>query len=82
VSGGEDEDGDSESSLPYSLKVQEIVDVAGAIGLPLVPGCEPGSPAVAAMAERFPDTPVPDLIRFLIARKGQVLSSLKCVLVE
>jgi hypothetical protein len=42
------------------------------IGLPKVPGCELGSHSVARMAEDFPAATKADLVRFLVARKGNL----------
>jgi len=40
--------------------------------LPFLEGCEPESVAAKQMKERFPDAPITDIVRFLVARKGDV----------
>lgn len=40
--------------------------------LPTLPGCEPDGKAAKELLALFPGTPIPDLVRFLIARKGDV----------
>ena len=40
--------------------------------LPYLPGCEPDGPAAKEMEKLFPDASIPDIIRFLVARKGDV----------
>ena len=40
--------------------------------LPYLPGCEADSPAAVEMSKLFPDDNIIDILRFLIARKGDV----------
>jgi hypothetical protein len=40
--------------------------------LPNIPGCEPHSTAAQQMQSKFPDADIVDIVRFLIARKGDV----------
>jgi hypothetical protein len=40
--------------------------------LPYLPGCEPDGPAAKEMIAKYPDTSVEDIVRYLVARKGNV----------
>jgi len=40
--------------------------------LPVLPGCNADGPAAKELAALFPDTPMSDLVRFLVARKADV----------
>ena len=40
--------------------------------LPYLPGCEADGPAAREMIAKFPDTSVNDIVRYLVARKGNV----------
>ena len=40
--------------------------------LPVLPGCGADGPAAKELAALFPDTPMSDLVRFLVARKADV----------
>jgi len=58
------------SSMSDETKENSPEDVI--IGLPNVPGCEMSSSSVIRLAKDFPNVNKADLVRFLVARKGNV----------
>lgn len=63
---------DVESEFTSSEETKEQPVESKVIGLPNVPGCELSSHGVAKMAEEFPAATKADLVRFLVARKGNL----------
>ena len=58
--------------LESSPAIQEIKPEEEYIGLPKVVGCELDSPAVLEMSNKFPGVLKADIVRFLVARKGNI----------
>jgi hypothetical protein len=67
---------DSSSSLK-SIESRKGVDIPAQKTrvLPFLPGCEPNGPAAREMIDKYPDTPVEDIVRYLVARKGNVAAA-------
>lgn len=55
---------------------REHIHVANApqkqLVLPYLPGCEPDGPAAREMQTKYPETHINDIVRYLVARKGNV----------
>lgn len=59
-------------SLEKSAPIKPVAIEPIVLGLPVVPGCELESVGIKKMASRFPGIKKADLVRFLVARKGNV----------
>ncbi len=46
-----------------------------AVVLPYLPGCEPDGPAAKEMTAKYPDCSIEDIVRYLVARKGNVAAA-------
>lgn len=62
-------------SLSWAQQAHQNKTKADALSLsklPFLPGCESDGPAAREMLALFPGTPLTDIVRFLVARKGDV----------
>lgn len=62
-------------SLSWAQQAHQNKTKADALSLaklPFLPGCESDGPAAREMTVLFPATPLADIVRFLVARKGDV----------
>jgi hypothetical protein len=55
-----------------NLTKEDVEEIVAKIMNPLPPGCEPFGPNADYMAEKMPHLSRPDIVRFLVARKGNV----------
>lgn len=64
-----------EGVLLKGVKVEEDViqmDVCRKIQYPFMPGCEPEGTNAQTLASKYPELSRPDIVRFLVARKGNL----------
>lgn len=58
------------TSQLQAAAAQQMVDSCAKITFPYMPGCEPDCPAALALAAKYPELTRPDIVRYLVARKG------------
>ena len=62
---------------PKELSEEEVKKMVNKIMDPLPPGCEPFGPNADLMSEKFSQLTRPDIVRYLVARKGNVTMALE-----
>lgn len=51
---------------------KEMFDLCAKITFPFMPGCEPDGPTALTLAQKYPELSRADIVRFLVARKGNL----------
>jgi hypothetical protein len=60
------------SSPPRPSEHASVNEICAKITFPFAPGCEPDCPAALTLAGKYPELTRPDIVRYLVARKGNV----------